>query len=396
MFYSRNQLPDNIKFETHERFSQVRSVWEGFVPGGHHLASRDIEAIEDSKPEDIEFRYVNILENNELIGIMYLQCLNFNGKHYDNKVLNRPLLRPVQNFILGKSARILVCGNLFRVNFQGFYFKEKARRELIFNCLLEYKKIINRGGNISGILVKDCSREFNEIQFGCHSFRSFRQDLTMELEIHPEWFSFGDYLKGLTRKYRQRASKIQSSIKDIQLNDLTLVDLLEQKQKIYELYLNCVQQQSLALGILSPDYFEKMKSGLGENFKVFTYTLNGEILAFSSHIYYPVKNYMEIHYIGMDYKANQKYQIYFNILFDGIRSAIEHKFRKIEMGRTAREAKASAGAKPVENHNYIWIRNSLVRFAVDFLGKRFENKVGDEWQKRHPFREVQSSEASQV
>jgi hypothetical protein len=374
----------------------VAELWQKIVPANHHLVSPDIQALEDSRPEDIEFIYINVLEKGEPIGVIYVQHLNFNRKHYSHNIFERSYLKPFKSLVTSLHTGILVCGNLFRVDFQGFYFSDKNRRDLIFNCLHAYKESLNAGRSISGILVKDCSREFNEVQFGCHSFKSFTQDMTMELEIHENWETFKDYLGDLSRKYRQRAVKVQSSMKDIELIDLSLTDLVEHKEQLFELYMNIVRQQSLALGLLSPGYFISMKSSLGENFKVTAYALNGKILAFSSHIYYPVKNYMEIHYIGLDYHENQKYQLYFNILFDGIRTAIEKKFRKIEMGRTAREAKASAGAHPVPNHNYIWIKPGLIRVVVSFLSKWFENCVGDEWKKRQPFKSVPNNAAVQV
>ncbi len=317
---------------------------------------------------------------------MYLQLLTFNHRHYDHKIFDRPILKLAKSFAIRQSTCVLVCGNLFRVNHQGFYFKDKSRRELIFNCLLAYRELLNKGRGISGILVKDCSREFNKIQFGCHSYRSFTQDLTMELDIRDNWHNFEDYSNDLTRKYRQRAKKIRSAMQEVQVNDLTVEELTNRKEEINALYTNILKQQSLALGILNADYFIRMKACLGDRFKVFAYCLGEQMLAFSSHIYYPDKHCMEIHYIGLDYEANAKYQLYFNILFDGIAAAIDKKLGKIEMGRTAREAKANAGAYAVENFNYIWIKPGIASIAVSFLSKWFDSGIGDDWQKRHPFK----------
>jgi hypothetical protein len=380
-----------ITFETYHGFDQVRLTWQSLLPEHHHLVSCDIEALELSKPGDTEFRYINILENGELIGIMYLQFLVFNKHHYDTSILDKPPLKYIKGIIARQSAHIMVCGNLFRVHFQGFYFKDKDRKELIFNCLLQYRRTMDNGKRFSGILVKDCSREFSEIEFGCHSFRSFTQDLTMELAISDNWKTFADYTNSLTRKYRQRAAKIQAAGQEIRKVDLSLEELVTYKTDINCLYMHIVQKQSLALGILNADYFVRMKSVLNDHFKVFAYFEGDRMVAFSSHIYYPLKESMEIHYIGLDYEANQKYQLYFNILFDGIKTAIDQQFKKIEMGRTAREAKANAGAHAVENYNYIWLKPGIPRLAVSFLGKRFEDGIGNDWQKRNPFKEVQSN-----
>ena len=94
-----------------------------------------------------------------------------------------------------------------------------------------------------------------------------------------------------------------------------------------------------------------MQKYFGANFKVAGYFLDEKMVAFSSYIYY--KTQMEVHFIGIDYQYNDEYKLYFNILFDGIKEAIAGGYSKIELGRTAREAKASAGAVPVEIYNYI-------------------------------------------
>ncbi|MCC6817299.1 MAG: hypothetical protein IT245_00185 [Bacteroidia bacterium] len=395
MFY-RSNIKEQIKFRTADNFREIANDWREILPLNHHLQCRDIEALEATLPEDIAFKYVNIYERNELIGVMYLQCLKFNSKHYHHGLLDRPGLRLLKSYILGKTADILICGNIFRVNFQGFYFKDKEKKALIFDCLNLYRQSMKPEKNFCGILVKDCSREFKSTQYTCHGFKSFSQDLTMEMEIRPNWQNFEDYLSDLSRKYRQRAIKIVSSSDKIRLIDLTVEQLTQEKERINELYMNIVNKQNIALGILKSDYFIQMKLGLGEGFKVYGYYLGDKLLAFSSHIYYTPKAEMEIHYIGLDYEYNQEFNLYFNILFDGIKQAIDKKFNKIEMGRTAREAKANAGALAVENFNYVWIRPGIVRWAMDSMGRWFENGLGDEWKKRQPFKTTPQKEAIQT
>lgn len=395
MFYktSSNKV---ITLKSADSFKEVETEWRSILPPNHHLQCKDVEALEHSMPADIHFKYVSIYENGTLSGVMYLQCLKFNRKHYDHTLLDRPLIKPLKNFIINKTADILVCGNIFRVNFQGFYFKDKADKEKIFDVLKVYRKMVRPERDFCGILVKDCSREFSSIQFGCHGFKAFNQDLTMELNIDENWNSFDDYIQDLSRKYKQRAVKIVKSLNGITTIDMDTTMIEHEKARMNELYMNIVRQQTLALGILNADYFLQMKRGLGEGFKVFGYYLDDKLVAFSSHIYYVPKQKMEIHYIGLDYTYNQPYNLYFNILFDGIKKAIENKFTHIEMGRTAREAKANAGAHAVENFNYVWLRPGIVRLAMNTMGKWFESQIGDEWKKRNPFKSKANNGAIQA
>jgi hypothetical protein len=96
---------------------------------------------------------------------------------------------------------------------------------------------------------------------------------------------------------------------------------------------------------------------------------------------------LEMHYIGMDYKFNNEYNIYFNMLFDGVKHAIEKKKKLLELGRTAREAKASLGAQAVYFNDYIFIKGGFTRFLVNKLGNDFNNQMGGEWRDRMPFKD---------
>lgn len=394
MFY-RGAVQNTFSFKTAYTYREVSETWGEILPEQHHLRHSDIEALENAKPDDIDFRYVNIYQNNSLIGVMYLQCLNFNSKHYHHNIFDRPVLKQLKQCIVTQSVKLLICGNLFRVNFQGFYFIDKSQREQIFDCLQLYRLETKNENGLCGILLKDCSREFTIKQFTCYQFKSFKQDLTMELDISEDWSSFDDYLNALSRKYRQRVVKIQKSIQTLAMKELGVEELIAEKGRVTELYQNIVQKQSIALGILNAEYFVEMKKNLGDNFRVYGYYLDHKMLAFSSNIYYPNKAKMEIHYIGLDYAYNKQYNLYFNLLFDGIKCAIINGFKTIEMGRTAREAKANAGAHAVENFNYIWVKPGIIRMAFNFIGSWFDGNIGEDWKKRNPFKSSSTQDQSE-
>ncbi len=344
-------------------------------------------ALENSQPPDIIFRYVTVFRNNTPIGVLYLQHLEFSHKHFNKDYLNTTVFKLLSPVAKRLKAHLLVCGNLFRVNFQGFYFIEKNDRNLVFDCLGFLKKHLKKGRSYCGILVKDCKREFTPTGYSCHKFQPFRQDLTMEMSIRDTWCNFDEYVVALSKKYRQRAVKIRKSASELERKFLTLDEIITRSAELDQLYRQVVDKQSLALGILKVDYFIEMKRQLGDKFQIVAFLKDGQLLAFSGHIYYPEKSAMELHYIGFDYKHNPAYNLYFNIIFDGIETAIEKKYKSLEMGRTAREAKASAGAQAIENFNYIWVKGGLPRLAVNFLSKKFEAGMGEEWQHRNPFKE---------
>ena len=88
----------------------------------------------------------------------------------------------------------------------------------------------------------------------------------------------------------------------------------------------------------------------------------------------------------MDYEANNKYKIYFNILFAGIQKMIERRFEKLELGRTAREAKANAGALPRQVFNYIKVKNPLADITLRHFLNRFNKAENSSLTKRNPLK----------
>ncbi len=372
----------NLTFTEHNHYNDVESYWGKILPQNHHLNGNELNVLENSNISDINYKYLNFFRNNELIGVAYFQIFNFKKDYIKLNFKYKIIKYFVELYLSIKKIQILVCGNLFRVNFQGFYFKDKNDKQLIFHFIKEFKK----KNNFYGILVKDCSREFDKSFIQNCFFKSFKSDRTMELFLNPNWNTFEDYLTDLTRKYRQRAVKIRNNLQRLNKYELDLENLTKNKKSIEKLYFAVAQKQNFTLGYLTFDYFYKMKELLNENFVITGYFENDNLVGFSSHIYYPNSEKMEIHYIGFDYQKNIDYNIYFNILFEGLEKAILKKFKSIELGRTAREAKSSLGAVLVENFNYVWMKNIFTKMLLNFVDKKIskENNLTNIY--RSPFK----------
>ena len=114
-----------VSLKIYNQFADAHSEWKSILPENHHLLCCDLQAIENSNPPDIQFHYVSIYKNDELYGVMYLQHLTFSQKHFNSELIQRPALKMLSPILSRLKAHLLICGNLFRVNFQGFYFKDK-------------------------------------------------------------------------------------------------------------------------------------------------------------------------------------------------------------------------------------------------------------------------------
>ncbi len=370
-----------LSITEYSQIGDVADIWNLILPKNHSLINQNLQVLERSKPEDMDFKYVLIHKNEALIGVVYLQHLKITTNHFDGTSIDKPGLGWLKKCINSQFSDVLICGNLFRIHFPGFYFKNQNDDELIFGILTDYLNSSNENKRFCGILLKDCPHIFNETG----RFKPYHDDVTMELEIKDDWITFEDYKNSLSKKYKQRCSKIQKAKESLAVKELSLQEIEDNALLIEHLYLNVALKQSMRIGFVNAAYIVEMKQRHGDNFILKGYYINSKIVAFSSYILYQ-NSTMEIHFIGLDYTYNEGYCLYFNILFDGLEIAITKKMTRLELGRTARIAKASLGAKPVEVHNYIFLKKGIPSLAFSFFNTWFVKNIGEDWKQRNPFK----------
>lgn len=322
-----------------------------------------LKFIEDSKPLDLDFRYLVIEKKNgeltQLCGCLYFQILSTSTKNFSfgsNQILK--LFSKL--FFSLRSFKILVCGNLFTVNHPSIWFdKEKITLKEIINILgtsiQEFKSDV--------VILKDMDSEFMEKDMLHFGWKKYFDDLTMELTITDSWKSLDEYVNNLTKKYKKRAQKIILAGQDLVRKNLTADEIALQQKNIFKLFENVSKKQLVRMGLIRSAYFYEYKKRFPEKFSLTGYYFREELIAFSTFI--ERGEILEMHYIGIDYDYNKQYMLYFNILMDGIKEAIDKKKKILELGRTAKEAKANLGGIPVYFNDYYRTHGRFTSWLVD-------------------------------
>lgn len=334
---------------------------------------------------DVTFTYLFFYEHEgkEAVAIAYFQNVHFKMRHYQFPLIGNFLIRPIEKLLMNKGFHILVCGNLFRVDFPGFYVRQdRATVPEIFQSMQEFFK--QSRPKPHAVLMKDWQSENMNDDLVNYGYQPWPGDLTMKLDLDHKWITFSDYVTSLKHKYAQRVRKIRSRCSSITRKELQLEDIEKYGKELETLYCNVVKKQVIRLVIATERYFFEMKKAYGPAFKVVGYFENEQMIAFSSHIIY--SELWELHYIGMDYSKNEIHQLYYNIMYDGVEMAIDAGKRALELGRTAREAKAMLGGKPVYFKSYFRLRGWLVRLLVSRFSGAFDEKAGASWKLRQPFK----------
>jgi hypothetical protein len=182
-----------ISIKRSTKISEVADFWDDLLPETHHLKLRHLTALEKSLVPDIENYYVQICLKDKPIGLAYLQVFKFRAAHLNFDELQSVLTKLIKAVLPGQ-LNFIICGNLFRINFQGFYFKNEQHNAFIFEVLDLFVKQ-NKQLKISGIIVKDCKDVFFENKYSIYKYHFFNGDVTMEITNRSQWNTFDDYLK---------------------------------------------------------------------------------------------------------------------------------------------------------------------------------------------------------
>ncbi|MGB6268131.1 MAG: GNAT family N-acetyltransferase, partial [Olleya sp.] len=135
--------------------------------------------------------------------------------------------------------------------------------------------------------------------------------------------------------------------------------------------------------VLHDKHFFNLKKELNNQFKLFGYYINDQLVGFYTLILN--NNELETYFLGYDPELQHKHQLYLNMLYDMLTFGIENNFKKVVYARTAMEIKSSVGAKPHTMHIYMkhtnnFIANTALKFIVKTL-----NPI-KKWEERHPLK----------
>ena len=345
------------------------------------LSPAYLKILENSNPSDLYFRYLVIKNSkDEVCGIIYFQLLIFSGKNVHLKS-NLLLSLFIKLFLKVCTFRILICGNVFAVNFRPFCFDSARISEQDITRIAEQFTLQEKN---DAILLKDFGSDTSNTLLYSMGFQNYTADLTMCMDIRPEWKTINDYKSALSKKYRRRFEKITTAGEKLLRRELSNEEIILYREDLFRLFKAVSAKQTIAMGLIDKNYFEEFKIAFPEKFKVVGYFLKDKLVAFCSYI--DRDELLEVHYIGMNYVMNEEYNLYFNILFDSTAFAIKEGKTQLELGRTAREAKANLGCKPVSFNDYMKLNSKIAIKAADWFGTNFQRSMGQDWQKRNPFK----------
>ena len=350
-----------------------------------YQSHRFLSTIENIQP-DLQFRYVQIKNKEEIVAIVYLQLLDFSFRNLVNySGENKGGIKgSFKKFMATKNAKLLNLGNVFFTGDKGIIAKDESTVVSLLPQIFECLKRCFHNNKPGAYLIANIYLDEEEActDFCNSAFHPFITEPDMFLKVNAQWHSFDDYLHTLSSKYRVRARKVLSVSQHIIQKELSLDDINAQRPSLEKLYNNVVNHVAFNMATLNIEFFPRMKKLYGNQFTVYGYYLKDEMVGFAC-LFHVDPGILHVHYIGLDYEINKEFKLYNRMLLDFVRFAIDHKVQKVHFGRTATEIKSTIGAEPNPLQAYLKMNNRIVNAVLPYFLKRIKPQ---EYIARNPFK----------
>lgn len=380
---------DKISFKIYNSVKDLPVLWDVVAQSNVFLQTPYLTVLEKSAPVNMECFYIGIFENSELIGVSLAQYLDLNKLESFGE-RDKSLKIAIRNFIFKNFAsHTLFLGNNMITGQNGYVFSKEIDFNHISEILLQSADEITlyfkkKGISIHLVSFKDfydhCSVELKKYRFS--NMYEFNTQPNMIFYLDKNWKSLDDYVAALSKKYRDQFKRARKKFDGIQVQNLSYEEVLQNEEKIYELYHYVAKNAPFNTFFLSKNHFSTLKGQCGNRFQIFGYFLNEELVGF--HTLLLNDETLETYFLGYNDYIQKENMLYLNMLYNMTEYGIQNGFKRIIFGRTALEIKSSIGATPVQMSGFIYHNNKLIN---QFIGKIFKNLEPElNWQQRHPFK----------
>ena len=310
-------------------------------------------------------------------GIIYGHLIRIEGKKVANYINNKKYSIKKQ-LLRNIGLRFFCFGNTHLSNISSNSFQNRSIKEEDLNLLIAH---ISKKYKINFFLLPD--HFIKSLEKKPHLFLSseFNIDPDMVLKLDSKWTSFNDYSNAVVSKYKKRIRKVFKDSSFLEMKKIASQNIKALIPNLQKLYLNVHAKSSFSGPALNLKTYIDFANYSKIEFSLYVYSLNNQMVGFSSEFYY--RNTLYSYFIGLDYTYNKKFSVYNRILYDSIKHGIDKKVSQIVYGRTAAEFKSTIGAVPIKSKSAIYITNKFLRAIIYPFIKNLSPR---NWEQRNPFK----------
>lgn len=385
-----------IHYKLYSTVEALPSSWDELPNKDVFLKTPFLSGLELSSPSNISSYYLGVFKSEKLVGIAIIQRVEMYAddifRNSKSAFLKRLAKQLVSKIVKGNA---LVAGNLMHTGQHGMYFNQNDISQNDY--LLQLEKAIEdltakikAGFNkkIRIIAFKDYFENdpihANTGFFKKHNLYKVQVQPNMVLTISDDWESPKDYISAFNKKYRRRYKTARKKASNLACKELSLDFIKENTEIIFKLYETVSDNAGVNSFKLHKNHFYNFKKALKEQFKVFGYFLNNELVGFYTLILN--NTVLETYFLGYNKDLQKTHHMYLNMLFNMAFFGIENGFKTVVYARTAMEIKSSIGAKPHTMHVYLKHTNNVIANTVLKCIVKYMNPI-KKWEERHPFKQ---------
>ena len=344
--------------------------------------------MEKAAPTNMTCHFIGVFSGNELVAIALSQFLDLNSIDcYGNK--NQVNHLSLKNYLFRKySSRILVMGNNMLSGQNAYAVSDTANIPDVLQALKHAADALKADFNAKGIDIHLTTfKDFQSTEMDDFKMPAFKDDLrfsvqpNMVLALSDAWKSEQDYVNAMSKKYRTQFKRCRTKAKGVEKKELCLEEIIEQEEKLQELYLHVASNATFNTFYLPKQHFSALKQKLLSDFMLVGYFLDEQLIGFKTMI--RNGDVLDTYFLGYDDTIQKEKMLYLNMLYDMTSHAIHNGFSKIIFGRTALEIKSSIGAKPEEIIGLMKHSSKIINRFLPFFFNYLEPKTV--WQERNPF-----------
>jgi len=391
-----------ISIRIHDRIAPIAVLWDSIVPSGDpYWSSSFLSNIERQPPGEYGFRYMIFYRDERPIGVAYAQLTEFSAWQSirgDIREGERRGMSLFRNWLAKKlRLNVLIMGNTLVSGPYAYYFRPGVDTDpsLIREATDRLVQSLEKDGvSIHLVAVKDLDPAIAETWNGQHhTWRQVCFQPRMVLRIPDTWKTEQDYLEAMQSKYRVRYRRARKKLAGIDSRRLDPEGLYHFRDRMYECYLSVAEQSGFNMVELDKDYWLRLKELFGEQFSVRAYFRGDRLVGFYSMLRGD-HDIWHANYLGYDQTVNRDHQLYLNMLYDMVVSAIQGEAKVLDFSRTALEIKSSVGAEPEDLYCYFHHRSPLVNPFIPWITQVIAPV--EEWAQRHPFRSGDTDQDSEL
>lgn len=188
----------------------------------------------------------------------------------------------------------------------------------------------------------------------------------MAMALPTSWRDFDDYLAALPSKYRRRARRARGKLVGVEARMLTAAEADRFGESLTALYRGLIARTPYAPFVVEDGYISRLKRLRPADVALAGYFDGDRLVGFSTLL--TDGDEALAHLAAVEPGYNRTHQLYLNLLFDLLATAIARRCRRLNLGRTATTIKSSLGAAPVPYASFVrhtgCLRHGILRQLV--------------------------------